>query len=90
MNIPNTKTLKSKAPLLKPIVNIGKQGITDSLIKEITKQLKKRKLIKIKLLKSFSGDRKEAAQELVAKTKSELISQIGKAIVLYKGQLDSY
>ena len=38
---------------LKPIVQIGKSGLTESTLKEIEKHLKKRKLIKIKCLKYF-------------------------------------
>ena len=48
--------LRSKAKTLEPVVRIGKSGLTDSMIGEINKNLIKRKLIKIKLLKS-PGDK---------------------------------
>ena len=78
--------LRSKAKTLGPIVRIGKSGLTDSMIWEINKNLIKRKLIKIKLLKS-PGERKEKEdliKSIVEKTQSELIDSVGNVIVLYK------
>ncbi|HLC61815.1 MAG TPA: YhbY family RNA-binding protein [Candidatus Nanoarchaeia archaeon] len=81
--------LRSKAKTLEPVVRIGKSGLTDSMIGEINKNLIKRKLIKIKLLKS-PGDRNEKENlitSIVEKTHSELIDSVGNVIVLYKKQL---
>lgn len=68
-------------------IQIGKQGITDEIIDEVKKQLKKRKLIKIRLLKSFvnSNDRKEAFQTIAKKTSSELVHSAGFVFCLKKG-----
>ena len=84
--MPSIKELKSKAMLLEPIINVGKAGLTDSVIEEIKVQLKKRKLIKIKFLKSAlkDKDKKELAQELVEKTNAQLIHKVGFVVVLYK------
>jgi len=79
-------TLKDDAKHLEPILRIGKSGLTDGVLKEIEKQLKKRKLIKIKFLKSAldGKNRKEFAKEIATKTRSELIDQVGFVIVLYR------
>jgi len=69
---------------LQPLVRIGKNGINDSIIAEIVKQLKKHKLVKIKLLQSFECDRKKVAKELALNTSSELISAVGGSVVLYR------
>jgi RNA-binding protein len=78
--------LRKKAKALTPILHIGKNGITDSLILEIEKTLKKKKLVKIKINKgALDGrDRKEIAKEIVEKTGAKLIDFIGFNIVLYK------
>ncbi|MGM5484153.1 MAG: YhbY family RNA-binding protein [Nanobdellota archaeon] len=51
---------ESSYNLLKPSVRIGKSGISDNLIEEIKKNLKKRKVIKVKCLRyyldAFEGD----------------------------------
>lgn len=77
-------SLREKAKLLEPIIRIGKNGLTEGTLKEIEKQLKKRKIIKIKLLRSFveNKDRKEVAKEIAEKTNSILVNQVGFVIVL--------
>ncbi len=80
------KRMKSKAHALEPLVRIGKNGLTESTVLQVKRVLLKRKLVKIKLLRSFveSNDRKKAGKELAAKTGAELIEQIGFTVVLYK------
>ncbi len=82
------KRLREKAKSLEPILRIGKSGLTENLIKEIKRQLKKRELIKIKLLKSAEEreNRKKFAEEIAEKTGSELIYQVGFVVVLHKKQ----
>lgn len=78
--------LRSKAKTLEPAVRIGKSGLTDSMIGEINKNLIKRKLIKIKLLKSPDGrkEKEDLIKSIVEKTQSELVDSVGNTIVLYK------
>ncbi|OIO63191.1 hypothetical protein AUJ83_01565 [Candidatus Woesearchaeota archaeon CG1_02_33_12] len=82
----NNKKLKEKAKTLEPVIRIGKNGLTESTIKEIKKQLNKKKLIKVKLLRAFISDKnkKEVAKEIAEKTSSNLIYMVGFVIVLYK------
>jgi len=81
----NKKELRTKAKALEPVVRIGKSGITENLIKEINKQLKMHKLIKIKLLKSCleAKGRKEMAKEIVTITDSDLVMLQGNVVVMY-------
>ena len=80
------RELKKKARVIQPIVRVGKNGITDSVILEIQKILKIRKLIKVKLLQSFSSeqDRYETAVLMANKTNALLVQVVGNNIVLYK------
>jgi len=79
------KKLKEKAKTIEPILRIGKAGLTDGVVEEIKKQLKKKRLIKIKFLRdAIEGTKKEFAQEVASKTDSELIDQVGFVIVLNK------
>jgi len=82
----NKIKLRNRAKSLDPVIRIGKNGITDSVINELLRQLKKKRLIKIKFLKSFitNKDKKLVVQELMKKTNSEVIDVIGNVIVLYK------
>jgi RNA-binding protein len=63
---------------LKPTVWIGKQGCTESTLQEIRVQIKKRKLIKVKWLKSTDVDPKAIAAE----TGSRLVEVRGRTLVL--------
>lgn len=78
--------LRKKGRFLQATLHIGKNGVTDALISEIEKTIKKKKLVKIKMNKgSLEGrDKKEIAKEIVQKTGSELIDFIGFNIVIYK------
>ena len=83
-----SKILTEKAKALEPTIRIGKSGITESQVNEIKKQLEKRKLVKIKLLRSFvqKAGRKKAIEEIAEKTNSEIILAVGFTFVLHKRQ----
>lgn len=74
--------LKQKAKNLQPILRIGKSGITDNVLAEISKLLKKKKLIKIKILNNCSEE--EVISKIISKTNSELISNIGNTFSIYR------
>lgn len=77
--------LIAQAHHLKPIVQIGKDGLSDGLIDMISHELKERELIKVKFLKNAEvDDKKEFAQEVAQKTQSRVVQVIGHTIVLYK------
>jgi len=50
---------------LLPLYNIGKNGVSDTILSEISKALKARKVVKIKILKSAEGNIKDIASSLV-------------------------
>jgi RNA-binding protein len=78
--------LKRDAAHLTPLLNIGKKGVTDSLIKELLRQLKQNKLVKVKILKSALEDmaRKGIAGELAKRTGSQLIEIRGNNAVFHR------
>ncbi len=79
------KLLRAKAKELDPVGFIGKAGITDKVVEELQRQLKAKKLIKVRVAKDFYGaDKKSAAQGLADKVGADLIDRIGYVIVLAK------
>ncbi|AFV24300.1 MAG: YhbY family RNA-binding protein [Methanolobus sp.] len=78
--------LKAEASGIKPILNIGKNGITDAVVEEVKKQVKAYRLVKIKMLKTTpeGEDVKEAAQKLAEVTGTTLIEVRGSTVVLYR------
>ncbi|MHA1471386.1 MAG: YhbY family RNA-binding protein, partial [Candidatus Asgardarchaeia archaeon] len=41
------------------IVRVGKGGLTDNVVKEIMRQLKEKKIIKVKFMKSIVSNKKQ-------------------------------
>lgn len=72
--------IKNKINEVKFVMNLGKNGLTDSVLEEIKKQLKIHKIIKIKLLKTFlfEGD---VSNLISNKIKCKIIEKKGRTIV---------
>ncbi|NHJ04432.1 MAG: YhbY family RNA-binding protein [Candidatus Heimdallarchaeota archaeon] len=66
-------------------VQIGKNGLTDSIFEEITKQLDHNKIIKIKFLQNFlTDDLNVDINKICSKTKAVLVEKRGRTIIIYK------
>jgi RNA-binding protein len=78
--------LKDKAREMEPALRIGKRGLTPGVVSEINFLLERRKLIKVKFLKTAldGKTKREFAAEIAEKTGSELINTVGFTAVLYK------
>ncbi len=78
---------KERVHEIKPTIWIGKSGISDTVIKEIQSQLKKKKTIKVKILKSALDEKtkEEICAEIVEKTHAEIIQKTGFILALKKG-----
>jgi RNA-binding protein len=78
--------LKAEANQLSPILNIGKNGVTDTLIEELNKQIKANRLVKVRVLKSAEEgkDLKAIAEEIATATRSTLVEVRGRTVVLYR------
>lgn len=76
---------RAKANSLEPIIQIGKEGITDNLITQIDDTLDVRELIKIRVhLETAPHTPKEFAPQLAERLDAEVIQVIGGIIVLYR------
>lgn len=82
------RKLKSMAHHLDPVVYIGKQGITDSLIKATVQALADHELIKIKFI-DFKEEKKTLIEEVVSQTDSALIQIIGNIAIVFRPNDDS-
>ena len=66
------------------IMQIGKDGITDNLIRSLDDALEARELIKVTVLKNASYTAKEACEELCEKVHAEPVQVIGNRFVIYR------
>ena len=69
---------------LDPIISIGKQDITPSIIEQTSQLLENKELIKCSVQNTSTLDVQEAAYMLSEATKSEMIQVIGHKFVLYR------
>ncbi len=76
--------LKSLASELHDTIYIGKEGITQGVIKQLANELQANELVKGKVLDSSLLSIKEAAEQLALQTNSQVVYTIGKKFVLYK------
>lgn len=76
------KDVKRVGHGLRPTVHVGKDGVTDALIEEIAKQVKNRKVVKVRLLPSVEEDRKKVAEDLAVRSDSVLIEVVGHTVLL--------
>ena len=75
--------LRALAHPLKPVVNLGKQGLSQETRREIEVQLLDHELIKLKVLDNCPLTKKECVEELSRAKSLEVVQVIGKTLVLY-------
>ena len=76
--------LKSLANRLKPMVYMGKEGISPALLNSIEDAYNTSELIKIKLEQNCPIGRKELGPQLAEQTGSHLIQILGRTLLLYR------
>ena len=76
--------LKIKAAELKPVVMIGKNGITESVIEEIKSSIEHHELIKVKAKAENRDQRDELAQYLAEQSESTVVQFLGNNLTLFK------
>ena len=78
------KQLKALANTLDTKYQIGKNEITDTLIDMLDKALTAHELIKIDVMKAVVSPVMELALDLSSKLNAEVVSVVGRVIVLYR------
>ena len=63
---------------------MGKNGITENVIKEIIYALEEHELIKIKMLHSDKENFKKNSEKIYISTNAEVINSIGNVLTIYK------
>ena len=76
--------LRSLASTEPAIVQVGKAGINDSVIRSASEALEARELVKMSVLDNSGLTAREAAEEIAAGTGAEVVAAIGSKFVLYR------
>ena len=65
-------------------INIGKSGVNGNVIEEIKRQLKANEIVKLKFAKNIARNKDDYIDEIVTKTRAQLIDVRGHVAVIYK------
>ena len=75
------KQLRTMAHHLEPAVLIGKQGITDMLMRAIAESLEAHELIKVRF-NDFKTSKDALSEEIVRRTGAERVGMVGHVLIL--------
>lgn len=78
------QALRALAHHLRPVVQIGHDGLSDSVTAQVEAALAAHELIKVKIDPDAPVERDEAGGLLGERTRSELVQAIGHVVVLYR------
>ena len=80
------RRIKNELSAEKPTIWIGKEGASLQIFNEISRQLEKREMVKVKVLRSAlkEEETKGIASKIAQQTESTLIDVRGHMIILYK------
>ena len=78
------RALRALAHSKKPVVQIGKDGLTAGVVKAIAQALLDHELIRVKILPEAPEDRKFVAAHAASKTMSDVVQLVGRIVTLYK------
>lgn len=84
LNSKQRAMLRGIASNYETIFQIGKGGISETLISQVDDALRKRELIKLRVLDNSMYTAREAAEEIASKTGADVVQVIGSRFVLYK------
>lgn len=69
---------------LEPVVYIGKNDLTDNVIKEIDNLLEARELVKVKIQEGSQMQPKQTGNEIAEILGAEFVQAIGRRFILYR------
>lgn len=78
------KVLSGMGQKIDPVVQIGKNGVTEAVLQELEDVLEARELVKISVLRNCDFTAKEMINDLADDLKAEPVSCVGSKIVLYR------
>jgi RNA-binding protein len=77
--------LRSLAHPLKPILHIGKEGVTEATLRTLEDAFHTRELLKVKVLEAAPGSARDTGEALAGRlAEVHLVQVIGRTLVLYR------
>lgn len=76
--------LRGLAHHLDPLVNVGKEGLSDGLFSAVSEVLRVHELVKVKVLEGAPLSREEAAEPMAKACGAHVVGQVGRIVILYR------
>ncbi|MDO5027303.1 MAG: ribosome assembly RNA-binding protein YhbY [Tissierellia bacterium] len=76
--------LKGIANTLEAKINVGKNSLTENVVKQIDQILEANEIVKIKVLNNNLDDQDQMIEELIQALDAEFVSHLGSKITLYR------
>ena len=76
--------LRSIANTLKPITQIGKEGVTESFLDQLDAMLDSREIVKVTILETAGLDSNETANAICNALRAEFVQAIGFKFTIYR------
>ncbi len=84
LNGRQVRHLRALSHHLDPVVMVGKEGVTDAVIRATWQALHDHELVKVKLPQVEKNDRREMAQHLKRALAAHVIDEVGRIVILYR------
>ena len=81
--------LRSLANTIDPIIQIGKGGISPTVLSQVDEALEARELIKARALKSCSEVQRALAEQVAEALNAEVVQIIGRNFLIYREALEA-
>ena len=80
--------LRSLANTMKPITQIGKDGVNERFLEQLDNMLDSRELVKVNILETAGLDAKETANAICNALRAEYVQAIGFKFTIYRKNLE--
>ncbi|HIZ95330.1 ribosome assembly RNA-binding protein YhbY [Ligilactobacillus pobuzihii] len=80
--------LRSQAHNLRPLFQIGKDGLSENWLENVNAAIEKRELLKVSILQNSLVDEDEVIEFVESNSSIQVVQKIGHVLVLYKKSSD--
>ena len=81
--------LRGLANNIPAIMQIGKGGISENLVKTVSDALEARELIKLSVLENSMQTPREAADEMAETVGADVVGVVGRKVILYRESVNN-
>lgn len=78
------KVLRAAGHHLSPVVQVGKEGVSDAVLRQLDEQLGAHELVKVRIGTESPEDRFEAADRLGAAVGAQVAQILGRTVLVYR------